>query len=109
MANDFFGRARPSFTAKEKGALYTQQRGLCKGCGKRFEMGNMAIDHIRAIAKGGGDRFTNLQLLCTRCNSLKGAGTMTQLKAKLKSRGVLKPPAESTAKTKKKPAAKKKA
>ena len=111
MMGDIFGgrRARPTFTPKEKEALYAQQKGICKGCGKKFEMRNMAVDHIRAFAKGGGDRLNNLQLLCTSCNSLKGVGTMTQLKSKLSRQGITKAPPKATGKVKttKKPTAKK--
>lgn len=83
-------RARPRFTPKEKDALYKQQGGKCKGCNKKFEMRNLAVDHIRPFSRGGGERLTNLQLLCTACNSLKGDGTMAQLKQKLKKQGVIK-------------------
>ena len=90
-------RTRPKFTTKEKDALYKQQGGKCKGCSKKFEMRNMAVDHIRPFSKGGSERLTNLQLLCTSCNTLKGAGTMAELKKKLQAKGYIKSPPKSTA------------
>ena len=90
-------RTRPRFTAKEKDALYKQQDGKCKGCNRKFDMRNMAVDHIRPFSRGGSERLTNLQLLCTACNSLKGAGTMAQLKQKLKKQGVIKSSSNTTA------------
>ncbi len=90
-------RSRPRFTLKEKDALHKQQGGKCNGCNKAFELRNMAVDHIRAFSRGGGERLTNLQLLCTACNSLKGDGTMSQLKQKLKKQGVIKTPGKAAA------------
>ena len=90
-------RSRPKFTPKEKDALYKEQGGKCKGCSKKFDMRNMAVDHIRPFSRGGGERLTNLQLLCTACNSLKGAGTMAQLKQKLKKQGVIAASAKTSA------------
>lgn len=42
---------------------------------KRFRVnyGEMTIDHIRPRVEGGSSRRENLQILCRRCNSSKGA------------------------------------
>ena len=112
-------RARPKFSQREKELHYKDQGGKCNGCGKKFEIRNMAVDHIRPFSRGGGERGNNIQLLCTACNSLKGAGTMSELKKKLRTQGVIKsattdkpaPTAKkgttSKPKTTKRPAAKK--
>lgn len=109
MFDDLFraSRPRPTFTAKEKRALYTQQEGICNGCRQKMPMGGMAVDHIIPISKGGSDRLSNLQMLCTSCNSTKGDGTMAQLRARLQQKGVVKGPAKTTATKKKAPAKKK--
>ena len=83
-------RARPRFTQKEKELHYKAQNGKCNGCKKKFDIRNLAVDHIRAFAKGGGERGHNLQLLCTACNSAKGKGTQAQLKKKLAQQGIIK-------------------
>ena len=104
---DFFDepkpqRSRPRFSQKEKEALFKGQGGKCNGCAKKFDMRNMAVDHIKPFAHGHGERLNNLQLLCTACNSLKGTGTMAQLKKKLRGQGVIKSAAKTSATSKKK-------
>ena len=58
----------------------------------------MAVEHIRPFAHGNGERLNNLQLLCTACNSLKGTGTMAQLKKRLVAKGVIKAQAKTSGK-----------
>ena len=41
----------------------------CANCGER---GQLVIDHIVPIAKGGLSERGNLQLLCASCNRIKG-------------------------------------
>lgn len=41
----------------------------CVKCGSSEQL---TIDHILAVANGGTDTFTNLQVLCKPCNSSKG-------------------------------------
>ena len=103
-------QGRPRFSAAIKEELYRRQGGKCNGCGKKFDIRNLAIDHRRAIARNGGDQLRNLQLLCTACNSVKGVENTTQLKARLRKQGILpgkpKPKAKPKATTKKKTTAK---
>ena len=89
-------RSRPRFSPREKGALYKEQGGKCKGCGKKFASRNLTVDHIRPFSEGGGERLHNLQLLCGACNSLKGNGTMAQLRKNLLQQGVVKSPPRKT-------------
>jgi 5-methylcytosine-specific restriction endonuclease McrA len=42
----------------------------CVQCGSTD---GISIDHIRPISCGGGNDLENLQFLCRRCNSKKGA------------------------------------
>ena len=96
---DFFDepkRSRPKFSQREKDALYKEQGGKCKGCVKKFDKRNLTVDHIRPFSEGGGERLTNLQLLCGACNSLKGNGTMAQLRKRLREQGVVKSSSRKT-------------
>ena len=95
-------RTRPTFNAKDKAHLYSEQKGKCNGCGIKFPVKNMTVDHIRPLAKGGSERPSNLQLLCNSCNSIKGDGTQTQLRRRLVAKGIIRAPAKSSSKTKSK-------
>ena len=66
-----------------KHTLYGLQEGICGGCEIHFPFRNLTIDHKIPRSKGGTDHFENLWLLCGACNSLKGTGTVAELRAKL--------------------------
>lgn len=66
--------------------LFEAQKGKCNGCERQFQIewiDLFDIDHIGPRARGGLNIEANLQLLCRTCNSKKGTGTMSQLRAKL--------------------------
>lgn len=63
--------------------LYGQQGGDCNGCGYHDIPQRLEVDHIIAKTKGGTDHIENLQLLCSRCNRLKGSRSMEYLKVQL--------------------------
>lgn len=58
-------------------AVYFRDRGSCALCNKDVS-GRVSIrnqhnfDHIVPLARGGINDITNIQLLCDRCNNLKG-------------------------------------
>lgn len=49
--------------------------GECRACGST---GNLTVDHVIPVARGGSDRRHNLQCLCQPCNSSKGMQTMEE-------------------------------
>ena len=66
-----------------KHTLYGLQEGVCGGCEIFFPFRNLTIDHKIPRSRGGTDHFENLWLLCAACNSMKGTGTIAELRAKL--------------------------
>ena len=62
-----------------KHILYGVQEGICNGCQIHFPYVNLTVDHIVPKSKGGADVDENLQLLCARCNSVKGNRTQEYL------------------------------
>ena len=72
-----------------KHTLFGLQEGKCNGCQYFLPFRNLTIDHIVPRSRGGTNHPDNLQLLCQACNSTKGAGTQSELIAKLKATGVI--------------------
>ncbi|MCY4042883.1 MAG: DNA methyltransferase, partial [Candidatus Dadabacteria bacterium] len=65
-----------------KTVLYGKQGGNCNLCKVHFLNVNLTVDHIVPRKHGGLDDDDNLQLLCQRCNSIKGTRTMQEAKAR---------------------------
>lgn len=68
-----------------KHILYGMQEGICNGCLIHFPYVNLTVDHIVPKSKGGADTDENLQLLCARCNSVKGNRTQEYLISQVRS------------------------
>lgn len=62
--------AAGSFTKKEFELLCASYGNICLSCHQRRKL---YPDHIVPIAKGGTNSISNIQPLCGRCNSRKGA------------------------------------
>ena len=64
--------------------LYKLQRERCaapcgdNGNGRKLDIKDMELDHIRAKIRGGQNVDDNMQLLCGHCNRTKGADGMTR-------------------------------
>lgn len=50
--------------------VFSNDNNKCVSCGSRNDL---TIDHIIPVVKGGGNDPDNLQTLCRKCNSSKGA------------------------------------
>ena len=60
--------------------LRAQHDWKCVFCGKREPEIKLTEDHIIPLSRGGSDNIENIQPLCRRCNSSKGAKILTNKK-----------------------------
>ena len=75
-------------TIKER--LFQKQKEKCNACDVEMRIIDFEVDHIIPKMKGGGDYYENYQLLCSKCNRVKGDRPMEYLRTKIKSREKLK-------------------
>lgn len=69
----FFKRTLANKTISKKRirrAVLLKSNGLCVFCGSDK---HITIDHIKPVKLGGTNDISNLQALCRKCNSRKGA------------------------------------
>lgn len=66
--------SKGSHTGKQILDLYKRQKGKCAeiSCKKPLN-GKYHADHVMPLALGGSNDIKNIQLLCPKCNQLKGA------------------------------------
>ena len=60
-----------AFTDNQKRSAYERQQGICKTCGKHFDIKEMEADHIIPWHAGGPTSAENCQMLCRECNRRK--------------------------------------
>ena len=75
---------------RNKKRLYGEQGGYCNGCETHFQPRHFEVDHIIPRAKGGTDHISNLQLLCSSCNKIKGTRSHEELLVLLTDKGWIK-------------------
>jgi 5-methylcytosine-specific restriction endonuclease McrA len=65
-----------AFTKKEWGDLLKSTNGICPGCNRYVGIKNLTLDHIIPLADAKKNQIytiKDIQSLCVRCNSSKGA------------------------------------
>jgi len=61
---------RHKFTKAERDDIYATQKE-CKMCNAKVSKGKFHLDHIVALANGGNNEITNIQVLCSPCHLQK--------------------------------------
>ena len=71
---DFIRRERAKARELRKTPYYQNlfNRGICHYCGKKFPRGELTLDHIVPVARGGRSTRGNLVVCCRKCNQTKG-------------------------------------
>ena len=74
------------------------RKGICHYCGKKFPPGELTIDHIVPVVRGGRSTRGNMVVCCKACNMTKGCLTPAeQLLSRLAAEGGENPPENKTA------------
>lgn len=68
-------QSRPAIPLRTKLAVFKRDGYRCLACGNDDPL-VLAIDHIKAVSRGGKNEIANYQTLCKRCNSSKGTRTI---------------------------------
>ena len=71
-------QSQPKTKKHIKHSLFGKQEGRCAVCNRSVDIRDLTFDHIKPLSKGGEDNESNLQLLCTPCNSSKGSKTQSE-------------------------------
>ena len=77
---------RKTISKDVRNYIYNRDNHTCKICGRYMPNGycienneviKINIDHILAVQNGGDNSIDNLQVLCEKCNRMKGTKPMS--------------------------------
>lgn len=78
--------ARKTLGKKARFEVFKRDDFQCQYCGSKAPEVVLQVDHIKPVAKGGGNGITNLVTACQGCNSGKGARELSDSTAVEKQR-----------------------
>jgi 5-methylcytosine-specific restriction endonuclease McrA len=52
--------------------IFTRDRNRCQYCGKNFDRGELSLDHVVPLSRGGETTWENVVCSCLKCNKKKG-------------------------------------
>lgn len=71
---------RKLMTIELRQKIIERDKGICQHCKKKCLPGDLEIDHIQPVSKGGKTLASNLQVLCMRCNRTKSNKFLGEIK-----------------------------
>lgn len=71
---------RKLMTAELRQRIIERDKGICQNCKKKCGYGEIEIDHIQPVSKGGKTIASNLQVLCVNCNRSKSNKWLEEIK-----------------------------
>lgn len=77
---------RKSLSVKSRFEVFKRDSFTCQYCGSHPPQAKLHVDHIIAVAEGGGNEQDNLVTACDRCNLGKGARPLTDIPEALANR-----------------------
>jgi 5-methylcytosine-specific restriction endonuclease McrA len=73
VKKDSRSHARVPISLADRMRLYFTAPRVCRECGRAPPDVKLQVDHVEPVARGGHSGFSNLQFLCSECNTRKGA------------------------------------
>lgn len=63
--------------------IFERDENTCQYCGKKFDRGDLTLDHVIPRSRGGTSTWTNIVLACIKCNMRKGDRLLTEIHMRL--------------------------
>jgi len=64
---------RPCARRAHQAPLFVRDRHVCAYCGDHFPEGELTVEHIHPVSRGGRHEWTNVVTACRSCNTRKGS------------------------------------
>ncbi|MDH3258181.1 MAG: HNH endonuclease [Deltaproteobacteria bacterium] len=68
--------------------IFTRDRDTCQYCGEHFPRGELSLDHVVPISRGGRTTWSNVICSCVECNKRKGGRLPKEAGMKLRKKPV---------------------
>ncbi len=79
-------KARLAVSKRVRFEVFKRDQFTCQYCGGHPPAAVLHVDHIVAVAQGGGNDIDNLTTACSGCNPGKGAVSLTAIPESLKAK-----------------------
>lgn len=63
--------------------IFERDENSCQYCGRKFDRGELTLDHVIPRSRGGSSTWENIVLACVKCNMRKGDRLPTEMHMKL--------------------------